>query len=53
MRQFHCLFCFVLFCDSWKCAGGLVIERHTVLGTLKSNCVEERGELLKSFRRDL
>ena len=42
-----------LFSDSRKGVGGLVSEWCAVLGTLKSNHVDERGGCLGSFRSDL
>ena len=44
---------FAAFCDHRKGVGGLVIERHAKLGTLKSDCVGERGAQVGSFRSDL
>ena len=44
---------FAWFCDHWKGAGGLVIKRCAKLGTLKSDCVGERGARVGNFRSDL
>ena len=44
---------FVSFYDSLKGIYGSIIEHHVVMGTLKSNCVEERRGRLGSFRRFL
>ena len=44
---------FVLFRNPWKVIGGLVIECHVVLGTLKCNCVEKRGGRFGCFRKGL
>ena len=44
---------FILFSGSQKCVGGLICEGYAVLGTLRSNCVEEKGGCLGSFTKYL
>ena len=43
----------ILFPDSQKGAGGLVCEGYAVPGALESNCVQEKGGYLGSFRKYL